>query len=118
MMHSRLATLLTLADSRLPTGGHVHSGGVEEAVTSGQVVDIPTLNAFLRRRIRTNGVVTASIAAAVHTGALSIDAAGDETDARTPSPAARQASRSQGRGLLRLAKRVWPDTDWTVLGRT
>ena len=28
-----LATLLTLSDSRLPTGGHVHSGGVEEAVT-------------------------------------------------------------------------------------
>ena len=27
-----LATLLTLSDSRLPTGGHVHSGGVEEAV--------------------------------------------------------------------------------------
>jgi urease accessory protein len=118
MMHSRLATLLTLADARLPTGGHVHSGGVEEAVTSGQVVDLPTLNAFLRRRIRTNGLVTASIAAAVHTGALSIDAAADETDARTPSPAARQASRSQGRGLLRLAKRVWPDTDWTVLGHT
>jgi urease accessory protein len=117
-MQSQLATLLTLADSRLPTGGHVHSGGVEEAVTSGQVVDLPTLNAFLRRRIRTTGLVTASIAVAVQTGALSVDAAGDETDARTPSPAARQASRSQGRGLLRLAKRVWPDTDWTSLGRT
>jgi urease accessory protein len=117
-MPSRLATLLTLADSRLPTGGHVHSGGVEEAVTSGQVVDVATLNAFLRRRIRTTGLVTASIAVAVHTGALSVDAAGDETDARTPAPAARQASRSQGRGLLRLAKRVWPDTDWTALGHT
>ncbi|MFE4463453.1 urease accessory protein UreF, partial [Nocardia tengchongensis] len=30
-----LATLLTLADSRLPIGGHVHSGGVEEAISSG-----------------------------------------------------------------------------------
>jgi urease accessory protein len=117
-MPSQLATLLTLADSRLPTGGHVHSGGVEEAVTSGQVVDVATLNAFLRRRIRTTGLVTASIAVAVHTGALSVDTASDETDARTPAPAARQASRSQGRGLLRLAKRVWPDTDWTALGHT
>ena len=34
-MDGGLATLLALADSRLPTGGHVHSGGVEEAVTSG-----------------------------------------------------------------------------------
>ena len=46
-----LTTLLALADSRLPTGGHVHSGGVEEAVTSGLVVDLDTLRAFLRRRI-------------------------------------------------------------------
>ena len=61
---SNLATLLALADSRLPTGGHVHSGGVEEAVTSGLVVDLPTLRAFLRRRVRTSGLVTASIAAA------------------------------------------------------
>lgn len=117
-MQSSLATLLTLADSRLPTGGHVHSGGVEEAITSGRVVSIPTLEAFLRRRIRTTGLVAASIAAAVHTGALSVEAAHDETDARTPSPAARQASRSQGRGLLRLARRVWPELDWSALGQT
>ena len=37
----------------------MHSGGVEEAVTSGLVVDLPTLRAFLRRRIRTHGLVTA-----------------------------------------------------------
>ncbi len=113
-----LTALLTLADSRLPTGGHVHSGGVEEAVTSGLVVDLPTLAAYLRRRIRTQGRVGASIAAAVHAGALSVGAAEDETDARTPAPAARQASRAQGRGLARLARRVWPDHDWTPLGVT
>ena len=89
-----LATLLSLADSRLPTGGHVHSGGVEEAVTSGLVVDIATLRAFLRRRIATQGLVTASVAATVHTGSLSFAAADRETDARTPAPAARQASRA------------------------
>ena len=59
VLMSSLAALLDLADSRLPTGGHVHSGGVEEAVTSGLVVDLPTLRAFLRRRIRTPGLVTA-----------------------------------------------------------
>jgi urease accessory protein len=113
-----LATLLSLADSRLPTGGHVHSGGVEEAVTSGLVVDLATLRAFLRRRIATQGLVTASVAAAVHTGSLSVDAADRETDARTPAPAARQASRAQGRGLTRLARRVWVNQNWDALGAT
>ncbi|MDO3638521.1 urease accessory protein UreF [Mycolicibacterium arseniciresistens] len=111
-----LTTLLTLADSRLPTGGHVHSGGVEEAVTAGLVFDLATLRAYLVRRIRTHGLVTASLAAAVHTGTCSVVEADRETDARTPSPAARAASRAQGRGLLRLARRVWPDTDWQPLG--
>jgi urease accessory protein len=113
-----LATLLALADSRLPTGGHVHSGGVEEAVTSGLVVDLATLRAFLCRRIGTQGLVTASVAAAVHTGSLSVTAADSETDARTPAPAARQSSRAQGRGLARLARKVWPDGQWDALGAT
>jgi urease accessory protein len=115
---TNLSTLLTLADSRLPTGGHVHSGGVEEAISSGVVVDLATLRAYLRRRIHAHGLVTASLAAAVHAGTLSIVDADRETDARTPAPAARQASRAQGRGLARLARRVWPDHDWHQLGTT
>ncbi|OBH23180.1 urease accessory protein UreF [Mycobacterium sp. E342] len=113
---SALATLLALADSRLPAGAHVHSGGVEEAVTSGLVTNLDTLEAFLCRRIRTSGLVFASIAAAVHRGELSPDTADRETDARTPAPAAREASRGQGRGLARLARRVWPDAPWDDLG--
>ncbi|BBY67084.1 urease accessory protein UreF [Mycolicibacterium helvum] len=117
---SSLSTLLTLTDSRLPTGGHVHSGGAEEAVASQLVVDLTTLAAYLRRRIRTSGLVTASVAAAVHRGDLTVAVADAETDARTPAPAARQASRAQGRGLLRLARRVWPDSEqdwaWDSLG--
>ena len=113
---SSLATLLTLSDSRLPTGGHVHSGGVEEAITSRLVVDLNTLRAYLIRRLRTTGLVTASIAAAVHAGTLDVQTADVESDARTPSPAARQASRAQGRGLLRLARRVWPNGEWAPLG--
>ncbi len=113
---SSLATLLTLADSRLPTGAHVHSGGVEEAITAGLVIDLTTLKAYLTRRISSQGLVSASLAAAVHTGSLAIEAADAETDARTPSPAARAASRAQGRGLVRLAKRVWPVHDWQPLG--
>lgn len=113
---SSLATLLTLADSRLPTGGHVHSGGVEEAITSGLLTDLAALRAFLIRRLQTSGKVAASIAVAVRSGTLDPDCADAETDARTPAPAAREASRAQGRGLVRLARRVWPQQSWDALG--
>ncbi|WP_067541896.1 urease accessory protein UreF [Nocardia crassostreae] len=111
-----LATLLTLADSRLPIGGHVHSGGVEEAIASGLLRDVPTVELYLRRRIRTSGLVAASLAAAVCADTLTPARAELEADARTPSPSARTASRAQGRGLLRLAKQVWPQARWSSLG--
>lgn len=114
---AQLTTLLALADSRLPTGGHVHSGGIEEAISGGLVCDAATVAAYLRRRIRTHGLVTASLAVATQTGVLDLEQADAETDARTPAPAARAASRSQGRGLLRLARRVWPQQPWAALGR-
>lgn len=112
-----MATVLSLADSRLPTGGHVHSGGVEEAIAQGYVRDVATVEAFLIRRIRTTGAVTASIAAAVCESVIDVVAADLEADARMPSPAARAASRAQGRGLLRLAGTAWPEHDWSILGR-
>ncbi|WP_194818528.1 urease accessory protein UreF [Nocardia sp. XZ_19_385] len=108
--------LFALADSRLPIGGHVHSGGVEEAVASGLVRDVRTVELYLRRRIRTSGLVAASLAAAVCAGELTVRRAELEADARTPSPAARTASRAQGRGLLRLAKTLWPQQDWADVG--
>ena len=112
-----LAMLLTLADSRLPTGAHVHSGGIEEAVSSRMVTNLATLEAFLRRRICTQGLVTASIAAAVHRGDLALDDADHETDARTPSPAARDASRSQGRGWPDWQGRCGPTQPGTIWAR-
>ena len=67
----------------------MHSGGIEEAITAGRVTGVATLRAYLCRRIRSQGLVSASLAAAVHTGSLTVGAADAETDARTPSPAAR-----------------------------
>jgi urease accessory protein len=110
-----LTALLTLADSRMPTGGHVHSGGVEDAVHHGLLTDIDSLRAFLLRRVRTSGLVAAGLAATACAGGDpgQLDA---EADARTPSPAQRVASRAQGRGLLRLARTTWPSGDWSSLG--
>jgi urease accessory protein len=55
---------LLLSDSRFPAGGHAHSGGVEPAVTAGTVTGLASLEAFLRGRLRTAGLVAAGIAAA------------------------------------------------------
>jgi len=114
------AALLLLADSRLPAGGHGHSGGAEEAVRIGAIQDLPSLAAFLRGRLATAGLVTAALAAAAcELGAngsspdpetsrsawVRLDA---EADARISSPAQRGASRTQGRLLLRTSRRIWP----------
>lgn len=120
------AALLALADQRLPSGGHVHSGGVEQAITDGLVHDVPTLEDFLERRLLSTGLVTAGLAAAACARAGDPDAPGAlswldvECDARTPSPAQRAASRAQGRGLLRTARAAWaapsPSLGWSDLG--
>ncbi|HET9517325.1 MAG TPA: urease accessory UreF family protein [Actinoplanes sp.] len=102
-----LATLLVLADGRLPAGGHAHSGGLEAAVVSGRVRDLAALDGFLRGRLATCGLVTAAFAAmgCARTGAWAELDAG--LDARTPSPALRKASRAQGRALLRAGRAMW-----------
>ena len=112
---------LLLADARFPAGGHAHSGGVEAAVTAGLVAGLSSLEAFLLGRLRTAGLLTAGLAAAACGQARStpswarLDA---EADARTPSPAQREASRMQGRALLRAARAAWPDAPWlNDLGR-
>ncbi|EIV93814.1 urease accessory protein UreF [Frankia sp. QA3] len=108
----RRATLLVLADGRMPTGGHAHSGGVEAAVTDGSLASLTDLAAFLLGRLHTAGLVAAAFAAATchgietgRTGVIELDA---ELDARTPSPAQRAASRAQGRTLLRAGRAAWP----------
>ncbi|MEI4281293.1 urease accessory protein UreF [Klenkia terrae] len=125
------AALLALADSRLPAGGHTHSGGVEQAIAAGVVSDPRSLETFLRRRLTTSGSTAAGLAAAAcrtaggpRTGAAPAPA-GDrvaalraldrEAEARTPSPALRAASRQQGRGLVRVGRRAWPDPVWDDL---
>jgi urease accessory protein len=56
--------LLLLADSRLPSGGHGHSGGVEALVDRGLLRTAEDLALFLEGRVRTGGRVVAAAAAA------------------------------------------------------
>jgi urease accessory protein len=116
---------LLLGDARFPAGGHAHSGGVEPAVTAGTVTDLRTLEVFLRGRLQTAGLVAACLAAVAcghvrgargesaalvrdHRFWTELDA---EADARTPAPAQREASRRQGRALLRAARVAWPEDE-------
>ena len=108
-----LAMMLSLADSRLPVGGHVHSGGVEQAVADGDVRSVATLADFLRRRVESTGPGAASVAPPVAGGGPGVPGAQREMDARTPSGAARAASYAQGRGMVRLAKRLYSQHDWS-----
>ncbi|AIG73493.1 urease accessory protein UreF [Amycolatopsis japonica] len=103
-----------LADSRFPGGGHVHSGGLEEAVARKLITHERDLPGFLSGRLRTAGSLAAVFAAAAAHAAARNVRSGHwrrldlELDARTPSLAQREASRAQGRGTARAGKAAWP----------
>jgi len=124
---------MMLADSRFPGGGHVHSGGLEEAVARGLLRAESDLPAFLTGRLRTAGLLSAAFAAAaaaaaggtpgnradgrVARGSVTVGPNAErkadggqlwvtldaELDARTPSAAQRYASRAQGKAFARAA---------------
>jgi urease accessory protein len=100
---------LLLADARLPSGGHAFSAGVEPALQGG--LERQAVGAFLRARARTTTLVDAGTAVVARRAGLTgtsyapIERA---WAARTPSRAARTASSDLGRGLHRLAQRLWP----------
>lgn len=107
---------MLLADARLPSGGHAFSAGVEPALQGGLArADIA---AFLRARARTTTLIDAATAVVVRHACLTgapmapIERA---WAARTPALAARTASRELGRGLLRLARSLWPGSAMIAL---
>ncbi len=110
--------LLLLADSRTPSGGHGHSGGVEALVDRGLIRTVDDLALFLSGRLLAGGAVPASAASAACALASSApdwsrwDAA---VSARTPSAALRAASRAQGSALLRTVALAWPGPDVAAL---
>ena len=133
---------MLLADGRLPAGGHAHSAGVEAAIGDGRVVDEGTLEAFVRGRLLTTGLVEAATTAATvlrlvgagaecpgaatataaafgdgtraSTGAVLV-AVDAELQARILAPPLQRASRRLGRQLVRVGSRCWPHPLFTVL---
>ena len=127
-MMAATTALLLLADGRYPAGGHAHSAGLEAAVAAGRVHDLLSLDAFLRGRLATAGLVSAAFAAAACARAVLCGAALEPAnlgsddlgvglanldaglDARMAGPAVRLASRRQGRALARAGRATWPST--------
>jgi len=111
---------LLLADARLPAAGHTQSAGLEPGLAHG--LDPAELRAYCRTRLST--VVRTESAAAVvarHHVLAGLPLAPVETAwaARTPSDAMRDTARTLGRGLLRLARRTWPEAaaHWSAQDR-
>jgi urease accessory protein len=97
---------LMLADSRTPTGGYAHSGGLEAALEDGLAPE--AIPGFMEARLRTVGFVDAAFAAAGARadGAPQLAHLEREWSARTPAPALRHAAQALGRALLRLCQAV------------
>ncbi|WP_433511049.1 urease accessory protein UreF [Nonomuraea sp. CA-143628] len=92
--------LLLLTDSRLPAGGHAHSGGTEQAIATGAVHDLTSLAAFLRGRLHTSGHVAAALAAAAC--ALGEEISRTEGSARTrPETPGESPTQSEALGRSR-----------------
>jgi urease accessory protein len=116
--------LWLLADSRLPTGGHAHSGGLEAAVRRGLVRVPDDVAAWLAGRVPTAGLVTAAAAAAAcslvigsERGAPSVGSIGE----KRPSPEPERSAASErgapwvgsiGEERPSTGPRATPDVDW------
>jgi urease accessory protein len=112
-----------LTDGRFPSGAHAYSGGMEQAITWGDVTDLATAESFAEGRASTvlamavQSTAAANLIEACHlssrldvlaTSRL-LDQLDGELDARMSSPAARAVSREQGRRWLRAAAGTWPE---------
>jgi urease accessory protein len=103
-----IATLLLLADGRFPDGSHAHSFGMEAAVGAGRVHDAGSLRQYIDARLWTTTRTDAAAAALAARGDHPLGDLDAALTVRQPGPAAREASRSLGRSLVRTAARLWP----------
>lgn len=124
------ATLaMLLADSRLPSGAHVSSNGLEAGLRHGLAAS--EVAAYMRARMTTvvrveagTAVIARHLAATGPMSGSAPDSAADRLDvleaewaARTPSPALREIAVALGAGLARIGQAIWPQSAEVVRSR-
>ena len=103
-----ISALMLLTDGRFPDGSHAHSLGMEAAVATGRVHDPDSLRHYIDARLWTTTRTDAAAAALAARGDHPLDDIDGALTLRQPGRAARDASRSLGRSLVRTAARIWP----------
>ncbi|GGR63204.1 urease accessory protein [Nocardioides luteus] len=103
--------LMLLADARLPVAGHTQSGQLEAAVRSG--LTAAQVSVLMRSRLGSVARVEAGTAVvALHRlrAGLPLAPVVDAWAARTPAAPMRETSHTLARALLRLVRRLFPDS--------
>src|SRR5436309_3455000 len=100
--------LLQLSDSALPTGGFVHSAGLESAFQQGEVRGPADLRRFIRDALWLAGNSSLPLASAAHEHPGSLPALDARADAFLSSEVANRASRLQGRAFIDACARIFP----------
>jgi urease accessory protein len=101
-------TLWQLADSGLPSGGFVHSGGLEAAVQMGEVADRDGLARFVAEIVAQAGRGALPLVTAAHGGTGALDDLDALAEAFLVNPVANRASRAQGRAFLETCAATFP----------
>src|SRR5205085_14263 len=100
--------LLQLSDSALPTGGFVHSAGLESAFQQGEVRGPLHLRRFILDALWLAGHSSLPLASAAHEDPDSLARLDARADAFLSSEVANRASRLQGRAFLDACGRIFP----------
>lgn len=100
--------LLQLADSTFPTGGFVHSGGLEAAAQAGAVRDGEDLARWIALALDQCGHALLPFAAAAHDAPEDVAALDQRCDATLSNHVANRASRAQGGAWLVATAAAFP----------
>lgn len=104
--------LLQLADSAFPSGGFVHSGGLEAAWQHGEVRNRSDLASFVEAGLRQAARASLPFLHPAHQEPKELPAIDRECEAFTSNHVANRASRLQGRALLASSVRIFSIPDF------
>jgi urease accessory protein len=104
-----------LADSAFPTGGFVHSGGVEAAFHHQQLCSRADLISFLETALFQLGRSSLPFVIAAMEAKQSLSELDQLCDACIPNHVSNRASRSQGSTLLATASKTFPHPELSAL---